>query len=337
MTRRSLERWLQREWQKNSAWQLVLWPLSQIFKTVVHVRRLGYQFGLLPSYKLPVPVIVVGNITVGGTGKTPLTLWVVRLLREQRLSPGIISRGYLGKHLAPQQVHAGSDPDQVGDEPLLMAKTSRCPVWVGKDRVAAAQALLRHYPQCNVLVCDDGLQHYRLRRDMEVAVVDGERLFGNRRLLPAGYLREPISRLASLDAIVVNGGITPHPDQYQMSLVGDIFFNLAQPERCENAAAFRGKKICALAGIGNPNRFFVQLRNMGLQFSEHAYPDHHHYRPEDLPRDAEVVLMTEKDAVKCFAFANEKCWFLKVEARVDASFGVKLLQIIRNYHGSQTA
>lgn len=336
MIRRSLERWLQHEWQTNSAWQVVLRPLSLIFGVIAAARRFSYRSGLLRSYKLALPVVVVGNITVGGTGKTPLTLWIVRLLREQRLCPGIISRGYRGRNTAPQQVHAGSNPDEVGDEPLLMAKVSRCPVWVGRDRVAAAQALLEAHPQCNVLISDDGLQHYRLQRDMEIAVVDGERLFGNGKLLPAGPLREPIARLENLDAVVVNGP-TKDKQQYQMSLVGDIFYNLAVPERCEKAAAFYGKKIHAIAGIGNPQRFFSHLQTLGLDCAEFPYPDHFRFTSGDLQRDADVILMTEKDAVKCFAFATEKCWFLKVEARMEAGFSVKLLQNIRNYHGSQAA
>lgn len=336
MTKRSLERWLQHEWQTNSAWQVILGPLSMVFGAVAAARRFFYRNGLLRSYKLALPVVVVGNITVGGTGKTPLTLWIVRLLREQRLCPGIISRGYSGSQTAPQQVHAGSDPDEVGDESLLMAKASHCPVWIGRDRVAAAQALLKANPQCNVLVSDDGLQHYRLQRDMEIAVVDGERLFGNGKLFPAGPLREPISRLKNLDAVVVNGR-TKAKDQYQMSLVGDIFYNLAVPDRCEKAAAFRGKKIHAIAGIGNPQRFFSHLQALGLDFIEHAYPDHYRFNTADLELDTEIILMTEKDAVKCFGFAMEKCWFLKVEARMEPGFSVKLLQNIRNYHGSQTA
>lgn len=336
MSRRSLERWLQHEWQTSSAWQMILAPLSMVFGGAAAARRFFYRCGLLRSYKLSLPVVVVGNITVGGTGKTPLTLWIARLLREQRLCPGIISRGYRGHNIAPQQVHAGSNPDEVGDEPLLMAKASRCPVWVGRDRVAAAHALLKANPQCNVLISDDGLQHYRLQRDIEIAVVDGERLFGNGKLLPAGPLREPLSRLKNLDAVVVNGP-TKDKQQYQMSLVGDIFYNLAVPERCEKAAAFRGKKIHAIAGIGNPQRFFSHLQALGLDCVEHAYPDHYRFSAEDLQLDAELILMTEKDAVKCFRFATEKCWFLKVEARMEAAFSVKLLQNIRNYHGSQAA
>ncbi len=337
MSKRSFERWLQREWYTKSAWQVILWPLSVIFGAGAGLRRFFYRIGLLRSYKLPHPVVIVGNITAGGTGKTPLTLWIVRLLREQRLSPGIISRGYRGHNKMPRQVHAASNPDEVGDEPLLMAKASRCPVWIGRDRVAVAQALLKANPQCDVLVSDDGLQHYRLRRDMEIAVVDGERLFGNGKLLPAGPLREPVTRLKSLDAVVINGVAKKDEDQYQMYLVGDIFYNLAVPERCQNAAAFRNKQIHAIAGIGNPQRFFSHLRALGLSFFEQAYPDHYRFSAEDLQIDADVILMTEKDAVKCFGFATEKCWFLKVEARMEAAFSVKLLQNIRNYHGSEAA
>ncbi|MHB1292307.1 MAG: tetraacyldisaccharide 4'-kinase, partial [Sulfuricella sp.] len=198
--------WLQRQWSRLTPWHVVLLPLSILFGLVAALRRVLYRAGLLRAIRLPVPVIVVGNISVGGTGKTPLVLWLADFLRQQGYHPGIVSRGYGGGTQGVVAVDIRSDPAVVGDEPLLLARKSACPVWVGRDRVAAGNALLRAHTECDVLVSDDGLQHYRLGRDLEIVVVDGERKFGNGLLLPAGPLREGVSHLRSVDAVVVNGG-----------------------------------------------------------------------------------------------------------------------------------
>ncbi|MDO9063835.1 MAG: tetraacyldisaccharide 4'-kinase, partial [Sulfuricella sp.] len=227
-------------------------------------------------------------------------------------------------------------------EPLLLARKSACPVWVGRDRVAAGNALLRAHPECDVLVSDDGLQHYRLGRDLEIVVVDGERKFGNGLLLPAGPLREGVSRLGSVDAVVVNGGSLKAAmtlrNEFEMSLEGEVFCNLRQPELRARAADFGGKKLHAVAGIGNPQRFFAHLRRLGLAFEEHAFPDHCVFRPQDLDyRDADALLMTEKDAVKCAGFADERYWALAVEAILPPAFGQTILQKLRDIDGRQAA
>ena len=278
-----------------------------------------YRFHLLPIERLPVPVVVVGNITVGGSGKTPLVLWLAEKLRRLGFQPGIISRGYGGKNCAQMEVMPGSDPLSVGDEPVLLAKRSDCPVWVGRDRAEAARALLKAHPACDLILSDDGLQHYRLFRNVEIAVVDGERRFGNGYLLPAGPLREPVARLSGVDAVVVNGGSGEIPQcsraGFAMRLAGAEFYNLADPTQRAKPQDFVGQVLHAVAGIGNPARFFAHLRSLGLAVSEHPFPDHHAFQPQELDFPGRV-LMTEKDGVKCARFAKDNCWVLAVEAEV---------------------
>lgn len=328
--------WLQGQWSRFTSWQILLLPLAALFSLIVTLRHLLYRLGWLRSYRLPVPVIVVGNINVGGTGKTPLVLWLVEFLRGHGYRPGIISRGYGGRACNPQSVSATSAPVLVGDEPVLLAQRAQCPVWIGGRRADVARALLGARPDCDVLICDDGLQHYALQRDVEIIVIDGIYRFGNGLQLPAGPLREPLSRLKSVDAVVVNGGgITP--GEYAMQLTGKDFHQLKQSVTA-TAGDFVGKRLHAVAGIGNPARFFTHLRNLGLQVVEHPFPDHHTYQPHELQfKDADAILMTEKDAVKCAAFAPPNAWALAVDAEVDAAFGNKILEKIRKRDGSKTA
>jgi tetraacyldisaccharide 4'-kinase len=330
---------LQRHWHRVTPLHLILLPLSLLFRLLVALRRALYRWGLLRSERLPVPVIVVGNLTVGGSGKTPLTLWLVQQLLENGWHPGIISRGYIHGEPAratPQAVHASSDPAQMGDEPVLMAQRKLCPVWVGRDRAAVGRALLAAYPECDVLLSDDGLQHYRLQRAAEIAVVDGTRRFGNGLLLPAGPLREPVSRLASVDAVVIHGGGT-QPGEFGMQLHGEVFYNLLNPQATARAADFHGMQVHAIAGIGHPERFFHHLQHLGIAAQPHPFPDHHRYAAADLPSgDADAILMTEKDAVKCAAFATEKCWVLRVDAQADPALLEHILKKISSY-GLQTA
>jgi tetraacyldisaccharide 4'-kinase len=275
-----------------------------------------YQNHILSSRRLLVPVIVVGNITVGGTGKTPFTIALAQQLIELGWQPLIISRGH-GGTAQQQAVTADNTATEVGDEPLLMARRNICPVWIGKIRGATARMALRAHPECNVLLCDDGLQHYSLQRDVEIAVVDGDRRFGNGLLLPAGPLREPVSRLNEVDAIVVNGG-EPATGQYAMQLNGNVFYNLLNPDKTATAHDFQGSRNHAIAGIGNPQRFFNHLGEMGIILTSHAFSDHHHYTANDLNfDDCDAILLTEKDAVKCDEFADERYWVLRVDAQYD--------------------
>lgn len=337
-------RWLERQWYKKSLAHLMLYPLSLLFRLLSGSRRILYRIGLLRSTRLPVPVIIVGNITVGGSGKTPLTLWLVQHLIKAGHRPGIISRGYGGSNIEPRAVQSGDNPDETGDEPLMMAQRGLCPVWIGRDRVAAAQGLLAAHPDCTVIISDDGLQHYRLQRDVEIVVVDGVRELGNQWLLPAGPLREPRSRLKSVDAIVVNGRSnalsaqsTPAPNEYAMQLKGNVFTNLCDPALTKLPTDFQGKRVKAIAGIGHPQRFFNHLHSMGLHPLVQSFPDHHRFSPQDLEwHEADAILMTEKDAVKCAAFADAKCWMLRVDAQLSPDLARLILERIAP-HGRKTA
>lgn len=319
---------LQRHWYANTFLSLALLPLSWLFCAVAAARRWAYRSGLLASYRAPVPVIVVGNLSVGGSGKTPLVAWIVELLRREGWRPGIVSRGYGGSASSwPQQVRPDSDPRTVGDEPVLLAQACACPVAVGPDRAAAVRALLEH-TDCDVVVADDGLQHYALERDIEVVVVDGTRRFGNGRCLPAGPLRERPSRLQEVDFVVSNG--TPGRLEYPMRLEVTHALNLKHGDRIRDLGEFVGTPVHAVAGIGHPQRFFSQLRAAGLQVIEHAFADHHDFGPEDLEfPEAGPILMTEKDAVKCRRFASSRHWVVPARAEVDGRFGSRLLALLR--------
>lgn len=315
---------LQQQWYKITPLHLLLLPLSLLFLLLAGMRRLFYRLGIFSSIKLPVPVIIVGNITVGGSGKTPLTLWLAQQLIAHGHRPGIISRGFGGSSATPQQVRPDSNPGTMGDEPVLMAQRKLCPIWVGRDRPAAGRALLQAHPECDVVISDDGLQHYRLQRDVEIAVVDGVRRFGNGLLLPAGPLRELPSRLRRVDAIVSNGG-TAGNGEFAMQLNGVQFHNLHNPARTADATYFHGQHVHAIAGIGHPERFFTHLQRLGLTPQTHPFPDHHRYAASDLDfGDDNAILMTEKDAVKCLSFAHENCWVLRVDAQLDPA----LIQLI---------
>jgi tetraacyldisaccharide 4'-kinase len=328
--------WLERQWYRVTPLHLLLLPVSLVFGLLAAIRRALYRNGILGSEKLQVPVIVVGNITVGGSGKTPLTLWLAHQLIEQGWHPGIISRGYHSTGSSPRAVSPLDTAEVVGDEPLLLAQRRLCPVWIGRDRPAAGRALLSAHPECDVLISDDGLQHYRLHRDAEIAVVDGMRRFGNGFLLPAGPLRELPSRLCKVDAVVINGGEIKG-NEYPMQLEGSVFHNLLDPDTVKRAPDFHGKRLHAVAGIGHPRRFFDQLKKLGLVAQIHSFPDHHRYVPADLAfGDADAILMTEKDAVKCSAFASKKCWVLRVEAQLDPILIHRILERIIP-HGRQTA
>jgi tetraacyldisaccharide 4'-kinase len=329
---------LETYWYRISPVHLILLPASWLFGALSALRRVLYHSRILSSFKLPVPVIVIGNISVGGTGKTPLTLAIARQLADHGHHPVIVSRGF-GGDSRQQLVTENSTAAEVGDEPLLMAQRRICPVWVGKNRVAAANAALKENPQCDVVLCDDGLQHYRLQRDVELVVIDGVRRFGNGYLLPAGPLREPVSRLKTADAVVINGGKSrpQTQNQYPMQLSGDIFQNLRHPDKTATAHDLQGLRLHAVAGIGHPQRFFDLLKSQGLTVIPHAFADHYPYQACDLIfDDCDALLLTEKDAVKCAAFADDNFWVLRVDAQVDPALFDYLLRKIA-IHGRKTA
>jgi tetraacyldisaccharide 4'-kinase len=323
-----VERWLQSFWYGPRPVPVWLLPLAALFGLLMRLRGAAYARGWLPSMRLPVPVIVIGNLSVGGTGKTPLTVWLVQQLQTRGLRVGVVLRGYGGAARRPQLVAEGSTADEVGDEALLIRAQAHCPVAVGADRVAAARLLLAQDVQ--LIIADDGLQHLRLRRDVEIVVADGERGFGNGRLLPAGPLREPSARAARLSLRIQNGGTTLlWPDARRMRLEGHELRPVGRAAAAVPVARLAGQQVHAVAGIGHPQRFFASLRALGLAVIEHAFPDHHRYRPGELEfGDALPVLMTEKDAVKCHGFALAHHWYLPVAAHFDAADQRRILEKI---------
>jgi tetraacyldisaccharide 4'-kinase len=344
--RKNASHFWMRVWQKRGILAILLLPFSLLFRLVVCLRRQAYAGRLLPSVRLPVPVIVVGNIFVGGTGKTPLTIWLVDVLRRAGFSPGVISRGYGGRHSEPQTVGPNSPPGAVGDEPLLIHTQARCPVVVGKKRVAAAQSLLSQYPEVNILISDDGLQHYALQRQMEIVVFDG-RGAGNGWMLPAGPLREPLTRRR--DITVVNslnfpapGNFIYSPDIFLLRLTGEMAEQLCDARRQIPLASLptltreRQPEIVAVAGIGHPLRFFTLLRSHHLRFTEHPLPDHYPYT--DNPFDkiaADIILITEKDAVKCrqaeAIVKDERIWVVPVRFQHSDELAQKIVETCRGY------
>lgn len=310
---------VERIWYTSSVVSYLLWPLSIVFRSLVRLRRFLYQRGVLAQHKFAVPVIVVGNITVGGTGKTPMVAWLAKHLQSQGWRPGIVSRGYGGSSSEwPQVVTAESNPHEVGDEPVLLARHTGCPVVVAPKRVQAVQSLLDKF-DCNVIISDDGLQHYALQRDVEIVIVDGARRFGNGFTLPAGPLREPLQRLDSIDYVVCNGDA--QASEYAMTLKPLGLCNVNDSRQVEALGKLYGLTVHGVAGIGNPKRFFSQLSQLGAHVIEHPYPDHHPFQPGDFRfGDNHPVVMTEKDAVKCRDYDLADAWYLAIEAQLDPHF-----------------
>ena len=321
-----LTRVLEWIWYRRNPLKWLLWPLSWVYRAVVRLRQVSYRVGLKSVTTLPVPVIIVGNITVGGTGKTPCVIWLARELTARGIRVGVVSRGYGGRgSIWPQRVEAGSDPAKIGDEPVLIARATDCRVVVGPNRVAAARSLLDH-AEVDLLLCDDGLQHYALARDMEIAVVDGQRGLGNGLCLPAGPLREPAARLRTVDAVLVNGGTWYYTGVLRVSTVPERVYQLAGAAE-RSLQDFRDEHVHAVTGIGNPQRFFDLLTDAGLIVRPHSLPDHAHLKPSHLKfRDQLPVLITEKDAVKCESFASEKVWCVAVAMKFEADHGERLLE-----------
>jgi len=331
-----LARWLQRQWFEQRRLTPALWlllPLTWLYSLLSALNR-----RLAKPVRLPVPVIVVGNLIVGGAGKTPLTLWLAQQLKARGWRPGIISRGYGRSGDGVVLVQADSSPEEAGDEPLLLARRSGVPVYVGRQRAAAGAALLAAHPEVNVVLCDDGLQHYALARDVELVVFDA-RGAGNGWRLPVGPLREPLARLATVDAIIGNNlksRFAASPPTFDMALQPGSFYRLDDPLQTCLADSLRGRgPLHALAGIGNPGRFFQTLESLGLNCENHPFPDHHRYSAADLAfaRDG-ILLMTEKDAVKCAGLTAGETWVLPVEAELSPAL-IEL--ILEKLHGRQAA
>ncbi len=347
-----IEMFFLREWQQPSMWQGLLLPMSWLFRLIVALRRAAFHIGLLSIRRASRPLIVVGNISLGGTGKTPLVLALTAHLARLGWHPGIVTRGYV------PQVSADGKHVAVSDEVNLFERRSTAPVIADADRPAAALSLLNHHAEVDVIVSDDGLQHYRLHRDIEIAVVDGERGFGNGSCLPAGPLREPIGRLRQVDCIVLNNTSIGAAFQAKMpenarrldtlrdelASFGVPLFDMrygnerlvplaqsdattgATPEQGITPGAFvrhlAGRRVAAIAGIGHPPRFFQHLKQLGIETTTQlGFPDHHMFIAEDLASiDADVIVMTEKDAVKCLQFDDARLWMVQVDALLPDAF-----------------
>ncbi|MEO6185002.1 MAG: tetraacyldisaccharide 4'-kinase [Steroidobacteraceae bacterium] len=326
----TLQGWLERSWfgGRRVPW---LKPLALLFAGITGLRRSLYRRGWLASHRSCVPVVVVGNISVGGTGKTPLVIWLAIRLREQGRRAGVVLRGYGGSTRGPVLVTASSDPREVGDEALLIARRTGCPVAVGARRSAAA-ALLESQG-CDLLISDDGLQHLAMRRDLEIVVVDGVRGVGNGALLPQGPLREGTARLRSVDAVVING---PDATALAASLRNPLHMSLGEAvlrslvtDQIEPLDGLRGAQVHAVAATGNPARFFAQLRGLGCRPIEHPFPDHYQFQPGELAFGDEPVVMTEKDAVKCRPFATGRMLYLQVSAVLPDDGSARLMGMVQ--------
>ena len=306
----------------------VLAPLGWLVALFMVLRRAAYRAGMRRSWQVGCPVVVIGNLSAGGTGKTPLVIAVARLLARHGLRVGVVCRGYRGTASRwPRKVRPDSDPQRVGDEAVLLARRTGGPVAAGPNRIAAARILVRR-AKCDVIVSDDGLQHLRLSRDVEIVVIDGERRHGNGQCMPAGPLREPLGRLASVDLVVVNGA--GRPGELEMRLEGGHAVSLADASLIRPLDAFRGSPVHAVCAIGHQERFFRFLEAHGLAVVRHSFPDHHPFSAPEIDfADGAPVLMTEKDAVKCERFAGERHWYVPVEAVLSNDLEAKLLTVLR--------
>ena len=315
-------------WYANHPLRFALLPATFLYRLIAWLRREAYKRGWLKTVEVAVPVIVVGNVSVGGTGKTPFVIWLAAQLKKRGRRVGIVTRGYRGKSAQwPRAVAGDADPADVGDEPVLLARRTDCPVVAGPDRVAAAEALVKAGP-VDVVLADDGLQHYRLGRRFEIAVVDGVRGMGNGLCLPAGPLREPPTRLQDVDAIVVNGGSWGHAGVFRGRAVVTRVYNL-RDHRERSLESFRASAVHAVAGIGNPQRFFDLLEDAGLEVIPHPLADHAEIGTAELTFDEPgSVLITEKDAVKCERLAHADVWCVVVDLDFDADSTARLLRLV---------
>jgi tetraacyldisaccharide 4'-kinase len=314
-------------------WQEQLWypqtpkPVSPFLSFLSWCYQLGFTSAshyhkiakLIKKSHVPVPVIVVGNLTVGGTGKTPLVIALAKYLQSKGFEPGIVSRGYGGSGRYPCEVNEHSSPVEVGDEPLLIFRNTGCRMIVDPNRTRAVETLLNFY-SCDIIISDDGLQHHALSRDIEIVVVDGQRRFGNGHCLPAGPLREPVSRLKTVDFVVTNGAAKE--GEYSMNFMSrEIRPVLPSNKESKTLESLKGQTVHAIAGVGNPTRFFQQLTELGIKVIPHPFPDHYYFTEKDIFFDDDLpVIMTEKDGVKCEKIASKQHWYLAVDAQCPPEF-----------------
>jgi tetraacyldisaccharide 4'-kinase len=322
--------WIDNMWYSPSWYHwpviILLLPLTAVFWVLSGLRRWLFRLQIKPSVSIPALVIVVGNISVGGNGKTPLVVYLANRLRQEGYHPGVLSRGYGGKNaLYPLTVDHISKVDWVGDEAILMRQHINCPLVVDPIRPRGAMELVEKH-KCDVIICDDGLQHYALNRDVEIVVMDGKRRCGNHLLLPAGPLREASWRLDTADFLVLNGGLVTN-GEYLMSLEAGKLINVKYPNKSLSINDLRAP-VTALAGIGNPQRFFSLLEKKRVKLKDQiSFVDHHAFIKKDIPSG--TVIMTEKDAVKCTQIVHDDCWYLPVSARLTNQFESQLLQKLK--------
>ena len=325
---RSLERY----WYQANCFIWVLLPLSWLFCAVSVIRRKLYQHNLKKSYPSQLPVVIIGNIVAGGSGKTPLLIALCELIKEKGYRPGVVSRGYGGNFTGLKQVTDSDSAELVGDEPLMVQQRTGVPVVVGVDRVAAVRYLYENNA-CDIVLSDDGLQHYRMRRDIEIAVVDEKRRFGNGYCLPAGPLREPVSRLQAVDLVVYNAANSAATEACSYTLNFTLLYHLGTGDT-RSLSSFSDKVVHAVAGIGDPGRFFTQLRENEIDIIEHAFADHHSYSQDDFSGwHDECIVMTEKDAVKCRALSLPDAWVVRVDAELaetlESQLNLKILPLLK--------
>ena len=315
-------------WYKPEPLGVLLAPLGWLVALFAMLRLGTYRAGLRRTWRVGCPVIVIGNLSVGGTGKTPLVIGIAKFLAARGLRVGVVCRGYRGVSSRwPRKVRPDSDPARVGDEAVVLARRTGVPVAAGPNRIGAGRILFRR-SKCDVIVIDDGLQHLRLARDVEIVVVDGMRWHGNGRCIPAGPLREPLGRLSTVDLVVVNGA--SRHGELEMQLADGDAVSLVDSEQTRPLDSFHGTTVHAVCGIGHPERFFRSLEDRGIGVTRHPFPDHHPFRPPDIDfGDDTPVLMTEKDAVKCERFADARHWYVPVETVLSDELELRLVNVLR--------
>ena len=331
----SVSEFVSKSWYQGAYWLYLLWPLSLLYCVVTYLRKYLYRYRVFKSYRAKVPVVVVGNITIGGTGKSPLVAHLVKSLKEIGLKPGVVSRGY-GANILPNEVREVlivSLACDGGDEPLVLKLNGDCPIFVSPTRSLAVQAL--EAKGCNIIITDDGLQHYALERDIEVCVFDGQRKWGNGYLLPMGPMRESLSRVHNTDFVVMNGAdwleqIQPKEAAFRMDLdIGDL--HALNDHETLAVTALKGIKVDAIAGIGNPTRFFNTLAGEGLLVESHGFNDHHAYSLSDVSfNTGRPLLMTEKDAVKCRRLNLKEAWYLPVSAKLSGDLAAHIVTALKS-------
>lgn len=331
--RENNQAWLERVWYRRSRVSLLLLPLSSLYWLLISVRKHVYFKFFYKANQYSCPIIIVGNITVGGTGKTPMVVHLCKQLQQLGFSPAVTSRGYGVKLTGSRLIKDADTALQVGDEPLLIYKNAKVPVMVGPDRNASIQQLIEKN-LCDIVICDDGLHDYRFIHDVEICMVDAERIYGNGRLLPAGPLRESLNRVLACDFVVTTGKVVPAISKDAMTLQINKVISLTGADQNESLEKWKNKTVHAVAGIGNPQRFFDTLRKHDINVIEHAFADHQVYNQSDFQFDDQLpIIMTEKDAVKCLEFDIKNAWYVTVEAQTNDTLISRIHSKLREHDG----